>query len=186
MLYFSYFSTIIIPLLTASKLEVGWPVIDRPYPGNSENQMWITPVECPYDGVVTHWRYWRSRSVPIRFMVFRNVDTPSSDTLYDIIGINDIPEGDTNQALTYQVPDDERISVLAGDVIVFAWSIHAVFFNSRGDDDEIPLLLTEDVSPDRFSVNDRIDTSGFLTVRRAYSISAILSGIVTIVIKIEI
>ena len=146
--------------------------------------MWITSVEFPYHGVITHWRFWRARSVPFRAMVLRNVDTICTDTLYIITGINDIPKGDTNQRLTYQVPDDERISVLAGDVIGFTWSIPALVNTWEGDanDDEVEdVYLKYNVSPDGFSVNDTIDTRAFTQHwRKAYSMKAIVSGIVTI------
>ena len=117
-------------------------------------------------------------------MVLRNVD--NGGTLYDIIGINDIPEGGIEQAVTYQVPANERINVQAGDVIGFAWNSPTPKHVNAGDldDDDVLLLRLFDMrSPDDLQVNERIDASAdVLNPTRAYSIQAISSGIVTIAI----
>ena len=119
-------------------------------------------------------------------MVLRNVDISGNGTLYDIIGINDIPAGDINQIVTYHVPDDERISVLVGDVIGFGWNSPGAVHTREGDtnDDGVLQLLFRQFSPDGFGVNDRIDASTFIPYMRAYSIKAIVSGIVTSTTKI--
>ena len=169
--------------LTASESEVGWTVENRPHKGGSAiEQTWVTPVEFPFHGVITHWRYMTGYSVPFRAMVLRNVD--SSGTLYDIIGINDIPAGEIDQILTYQVPDDERISVLAGDVLGFGWNIPGVKHTRDTDanTDGVVRLLYKQFSPDGYNVNDRIDASAYLPYVRAYSIKAIVSGIVNTII----
>ena len=113
-------------------------------------------------------------------MVLRKVDT--SEFLYDIIGINNIPAGDIEQVVTYQVPDDELVIVKSGDVIGFAWSApvpkHVDYGNE--DDDDVETLTFSTRSPDVHKVNDRIDASATIsgqTQTRAYSIKAIVSGI---------
>ena len=111
-------------------------------------------------------------------MVLRKVYT--SGTLYDIIGINNIPAGDIEQVVTYQMPDDERIIVQAGDVIGFAWNSpgpkHVDLGNA--DDDDVETLLFSSLSPDDHKVNGRINASDTTThLTRAYSIKAIVSGI---------
>ena len=116
-------------------------------------------------------------------MVLRNVD--NGGTLYDIIGINEIPAGDINQEVTYQVPDNERIIVQVGDFIGFAWNspvpVHVVQGNS-GDDDVIHLQFYNKRPPDDLIVNDRIDASDTFSKKiRAYSIKAMVSGIVSII-----
>ena len=123
-------------------------------------------------------------SVPFRAMVLRNVATTGTDTLYDIIGINDIPAGEIDQILTYQVPDNERISVLAGDVLGFAWNSPGVRHTREGEanDDGALRLHYKQLSPDGFSVNDRFDVGTFKPYVRAYSIKAIVSGIVNSII----
>ena len=166
---------------TCSDFEVGWTVKNRSRAGYlNVVQTWVTPMEFPCHGVVTNWRYWAQHSAPFKAMVLRKVNP--SDTLHDIIGINNIPAGDTGQVVTYQVPDDERVVVQAGDVIGFAWNSpgpkHVVQGNS--DDDDVETLLFSALSPDDHEVNDRIDASGTVTHQtRAYSIKAIVSGILT-------
>ena len=161
--------------------EVGWTVKNRHHVGN-ENAVhtWVTPKEFSRDGIVTHWRYWAGRSVPWRAMVLRKVDNES--TIHDIIGINEIPAGDTNQVGTYQVPDDERIAVQSGDVIGFAWSSPGAKVDtdlSVDDVETLKLFRKGVVSPDDLKVNVRINGT-FEEHHRAYSIKAIMSGIVTI------
>ena len=169
----------------ASDTEVGWPVKNRYHVG-TENvvQTWVTPINFPCHGVVTHWRYWAGRSAPFRAMVLRNVD--SGGTLYDIIGINDIPAGDIEQVVTYLVPVNKRINVRVGDVVGFAWNSPVpkhVNYLQHPDDVDLLLLKQYDMrNPDDLNVNDRINTTvtSSNNPTRAYSIQAVVSGIVII------
>ena len=104
----------------------------------------------------------------------------NSGDLYDIIGINDIPAGDKDQLVTYNIPDDERINVLAGDVIGFAWNSPGPKHVNQGkaDDDDVEMLkYFPGLSPDDLNVNDKINASDKRTLVKAYSIKAIMSGI---------
>ena len=170
-LYFILFTT-----------EVGWTVKNRHHVGSEiAIHTWITPKEFPSDGIVTHWRYWAGRSVPWRAMVLRKVD--NEGTIHDIIGINEIPAGDIEQVVTYQVPDDERITVQSGDVIGFAWNSPGakVDIDLTVDDVEtLKIFRPSVVSPDDLNVNFRLNGT-FAEYSRAYSIKAIMSGIVTII-----
>ena len=116
-------------------------------------------------------------------MVLRNVD--NGGTLYDIIGINEIPAGDINQEVTYQVPDNERIIVQAGDVIGFAWNSPVPVHVNQGESDDGDVILLKFFSkrpPDDLRVNDIIDASDtFSHQTRSYSIKAIVSGIFSII-----
>ena len=115
-------------------------------------------------------------------MVFRHVE----NNVYDIIGINDIPAGNIEQAVTYKVPDNERINVLAGDVLGYAWNSPGpkhIVLGHADDGDVVPHKLYTGSSPDTLNVNDRIDASDtWSNPTRAYSVKATMSGIVTIVI----
>ncbi len=71
---------------------------------------------CP--GQVTTWRYQCKASQPFRAIVWRQVG--GSETLFKVVGINDIPASEIGIPVTYQVPDEERITVQRGDVI--GWS----------------------------------------------------------------
>ena len=71
------------------------------------------------DGVVTEWHYWGSTSVAFRAIVWRRVFGKTSE--YEIVGINEVPAGAFGQEVVYSVPVLERIHVLKGDVIGFAF-----------------------------------------------------------------
>ena len=165
---------------SCSESEIGWTVKDRIHIGNAGAvQVWVTPLDFPCHGVVTHWRYWAKRSAPFRAMVLRNVD--NGGTLYDIIGINEIPAGDINQEVTYQVPDNERVIVQAGDVIGFGWNSPVPVHVTQGeinDDDVLLLKFFSKRPPNDLRVNDRINASEtFSHQSRSYSIKAVVSGI---------
>ena len=166
---------------SCSNSDFGWTVKDRNHAGTiTAVQTWVTPIEFPCYGVVTHWNYWPGRSAPFRAMVLRNVD--NGGNLYDIIGINDIPAGDIERVVTYQVPNEERINVLAGDVIGFAWNSPVpkhVNVGNTNDDDVLQLKYFNKRAPNDLNVGDRIDASDFFHIKkRAYSIQATVSGIV--------
>jgi len=161
-----------------SDTDVGWAVANRVHTGNDVVQTWITPILFTCHGVVTQWRYWSGRSAPFRAMVLRNVT--ADWTLFDIIGINDIPAGATEQVVTYQVPDNERIVVQEGDVFGFAWNLPAakhVVEGNIGDYDVLSLMYVSGAVPDDLKVNDRLDATGtFTNMIRAYSIQAVVAG----------
>ena len=182
-LFFSF-----VAKVSCSESEVGWTVKDRDREGTANAaQTWVTPIRFPCQGVLTHWRYWAGRSAPFRGMVLRNVD--NGGTLYDIIGINGIPASDIEQVVTYEVPADKRINVLAGDVIGFAWNSPIPKHINDGDHDDDDVVRLKKFSmrpPDDLKVNERINASAFVSQpTRAYSIQAIVSGIFTITIIIQ-
>ena len=71
------------------------------------------------DGVVTEWHYWGSSSVAFRTIVWRRIFGKASE--YEIVGINEIPAGAFGEEVVYSVPVLERIHVLKGDVVGFAF-----------------------------------------------------------------
>ena len=122
---------------------------------------------------MSEWRYWAARAEPFRAMVFRNAN--DDGTLFDIVGINDIPAGPIRQAVTYQVPENERIVVRKGDVIAFGWESLPVVEHGHAVDEQIPLLYKADYPINSASVNDQLSV-GTTTLTRVYSIQAIVAG----------
>ena len=70
------------------------------------------------NGQVTEWRYIGKNSSPFRLIVWRPID--GSATQFRIVGINGIPAGVVDTLVIYTVPENQRITVKAGDVI--GWS----------------------------------------------------------------
>ncbi|XP_072026282.1 uncharacterized protein [Amphiura filiformis] len=160
---------------TSSESEVGWTVKHRLRGGRDDNvQRWVTPIQFPCHGVVTQWRYWASRSAPFKAMIFRNVT--ADWTVFDIIGINNIPAGEIEQVVTHHVPDNERIVVEKGDVIGVAWNSPVPRMVDEGDDeseDAMTVMTDSSAVPDDLEVNDRLVINK--TRVRAYSIHAVVS-----------
>ena len=100
-------------------ISVGWAVRSRAGP-DTDNWIMVVPGK-PFlcDGVVTEWHYWGSSSEAFRVIVWRRVFGKINE--YEIIGINEIPAGPLGEKVVYSVPVLERIHVLKGDVIGFAF-----------------------------------------------------------------
>ena len=82
------------------------------------------------NGQVTEWRYQGKTSNEFRAIVWRPVDGPH--TQFRIVGINDIPAGAANTPVTYTVPENERITVRAGDVIGWSFGESVLTYNIGG------------------------------------------------------
>ena len=74
-------------------------------------------------GQVTQWRYIGHTSKPFRAIVWRPVYDATTTTVFEIVGINDIPAGAINKPVTYNVPQSKHITVKPGDMI--GWSYKA-------------------------------------------------------------
>ncbi|XP_072045154.1 uncharacterized protein [Amphiura filiformis] len=110
----------------------GWPIINR----DSFDSYFFTmvapgkPFSC--HGKVTSWRYVGRSSSPFRAMVWRPV--PGFDTYFTVVGVNDIPEGDVDVPVTYEVPYWLQITVLPGDVIGWSFEDSVLPYTPGGDD----------------------------------------------------
>ena len=80
------------------------------------------------NGQVTEWRYQGKASSPFRALVWRPIDGYEG-TRFRIVGINNIPAGAVNTPVTYTVPDSERITVRAGDVIGWSFGEAVLTYN---------------------------------------------------------
>ena len=157
--------------------EVGWKVKNRPHNGDKNAvQTWITSEKFTCKGVVSQWRYWTGRSVAFRAMVLRQ--HPFEDQKYDIVGINDIPAGATEQMVAYEVPEEKRILVREGDVIGFAWNQPTLKHAVRGVDanagDASQMWLIQNANPYSLKTYSRLTVSR--STSRAYAIKAIITG----------
>ncbi len=102
--------------LTAYFCQAGWPVVNRLKEGALRAWTCVSP-DKPFScsGQITKWTYKTSYSKPFRAIIFRPVT--DSDTMFKIVGINDIAAGVVNKPVVYSVPEADRITVQEGDVI---------------------------------------------------------------------
>ena len=91
------------------------------------------------NGEVAMWRYQAIVSSGFQAIVFRPVN--SDHTQYMVVGINNIPAGEINTPVTYNVPQGDRIRVQRGDVIGWSDGIGVLTYNHRPDSDLRNLLL---------------------------------------------
>ena len=82
------------------------------------------------EGVLVEWRYQAKASNLFRAIVWRPVN--GSDTEFQIVGINDIPAGEVNTPVTYTVPENDTIEVLAGDLIGWSFGSSSLAFDLGG------------------------------------------------------
>ncbi|XP_072041836.1 uncharacterized protein [Amphiura filiformis] len=107
--------------------QAGWPVMPRGSEDNPGLTMVAPDKHFTCKGQVTTWRYFCKASNPLRAIVFRPVE--GSNTQFLIVGINDIPAGAIGTDVTYTVPEFERITVEAGDVIGWAFGSAVLAWN---------------------------------------------------------
>ncbi|XP_072028880.1 E3 ubiquitin-protein ligase RNF213-like [Amphiura filiformis] len=102
----------------ATSSVIGWAIRNRS-DTDTDGMTMVSPEQkflC--QGQITSWRYQCNASHSFCAIVWRQVT--GSETKFKVVGINDIPAADVGVPVTYQVPEDERISVQPGDVI--GWS----------------------------------------------------------------
>ena len=108
----------------------GWAVKDRSGPDGAGYTMVSPDKEIRCDGLITQWRYRAKTSNPFRAIVWRSV--PGSSTQFKIVGITDIPAGPINREVTFNVPEDQRFQVKAGDVIGWSFGDGVLAYNGGG------------------------------------------------------
>ena len=77
------------------------------------------------------WRYQATTSHGFQAIVFRPLD--GSRTLYKVVGINDIPAGEINEPVSYNIPESNRIKVQRGDVIGWSLEVGAIPYDMTSD-----------------------------------------------------
>ena len=122
-------------LTAACNFKVGWPIrARRDAQTSSDGFTMVAPKQQFFcNGEVSMWRYQAGASNTFQAIVFRPVD--GGHTQYTVVGINDIPAGEINTTVTYNVPEGDRIKVQCGDAI--GWSFEQAViphdFMSDGD-----------------------------------------------------
>ncbi|XP_072028883.1 E3 ubiquitin-protein ligase rnf213-alpha-like isoform X2 [Amphiura filiformis] len=111
----------------AATSRIGWAIQVRTDTDTDGLTMVSPEQKFLCSGQVTAWRFQCKASHRFRAIVWRQVT--GSDTKFKVVGINDIPAADIGVPVTYQVPEDERISVQPGDVI--GWSSGASVLTSN-------------------------------------------------------
>ncbi|XP_072051771.1 uncharacterized protein [Amphiura filiformis] len=114
----------------ANRCRAGWPIVDRDGTDTPGWTMVSATDQFLCSGQVTKWTYQGKVSGQWRAIVFR--PTGNSVTEFQIVGINDIPAGETNIPVNYLVPENERITVEPGDVIGWSSEASVITFNYEG------------------------------------------------------
>ena len=125
------------------------------------------------DGVVTEWHYWGSSSVAFRAIVWRRVFGKINE--YEIVGINKVPAGPFGEEVVYSVPVLDRIHVLKGDVIGFAFETGLVV----GDINPANGVMVRWYKGDQgtpFGINEGDQISFSTGGMRGYSLKAVLDS----------
>lgn len=82
------------------------------------------------DGFLSQWTYQTDTSNGFKAIVWREVR--GSSTRFQIVGINDIPVGESGIPVTFEVPTNERIRVRPGDMIGWSFQDGGLSWNSGG------------------------------------------------------
>ena len=111
----------------------GWPITNREDYDSAGWTMVSPDQQFLCNGQVIEWRYQGKTSNAFQAIVWRSVD--DSDTQFRIVGINEIPAvpaGAVNTPVIYSVPESERITVKAGDVIGWSFGESVLTYNVGG------------------------------------------------------
>ena len=154
---------------TGRECMAGWQVRDRERKDSGGGNGWtmVSPdqqFQC--NGQVTEWRYQSKQSSAFQAIVWR--PTVDSDIQFQIVGINDIPAGAVNTPVRYIVPQNDRITVKAGDVIGWSFRYSALTFDYGGD---YRVRWLNNNQLDNLRVNQMINITGGVATRD-YSIAA--------------
>lgn len=150
---------------------VGWNSAARTSFETSGWSVIFSGKPLPCDGEVSQWMYWAKVSEPLRAVVWRPTNV---DTVYTVVGINDIPAGVTNEAVVYTVPKDQRIEVHQGDIIGVSFSDASPQITWVDDSsDAAQVRWYPDSDPSDLSVGDEAITTG--VADGAWSFSAIVT-----------
>ena len=117
-------------LLSDGACETGSPITSRQRVDDPNWTMVSPDQRFLCNGQVTAWQYLGQNSNAFRAIVWRPINT--SATQFRIVGINNIPAGAVNTPVTYTIPENQRISVKAGDVIGWSFGDSVLPYNFGG------------------------------------------------------
>ena len=118
------------------------------------------------NGEITMWRYQATTSNGFQAIVFRPLN--SNHTQYTVVGINNIPAGEINTPVTYNVPESDRIKVQRGDAIGWSYEVSVLTYDSMSDSDGSNLVRW--IRGNQQSLNGTITFDGDASLE--YSIEA--------------
>ena len=146
--------------------RTGWPIQVRSRPDNPDWTAVSPNKQFSCYGNVIEWRYLGKSANGFKAIVWRPIN--DSDTLFKIIGINDIPAGPIGIPVTYVVPENEQISVMPGDMIGWSFGPGVISYNGGGD---YRIRKTKGNLYLSLSVSELYDLSEY-SAYREYSIAA--------------
>ncbi|XP_072014892.1 uncharacterized protein [Amphiura filiformis] len=161
----------------ATNCTAGSDVIDRPFADLAGWIMASPDAKFHCDGILTEWRFQSQLiAYPFKAIVWRHV----SGTQYSVVGINAISAGyPTDEEVVYTVPENEYISVRAGDVIGWAYPTSGIALQYTITVDGSQVLWKPDTVPpliqDTLTDNQVVDIN-YGGNFRDYSIQATVSG----------
>ena len=152
--------------------RTGWSIERRESVDSDDGWTMVSPDQqflC--NGQVTEWQYQGKKSNAFRAIVWRPVQ--GSATQFQIVGINDIPAGVVDTLVTYIVPENERITVKAGDVIGWSFSGSVLTQNTGGS---FHVRYTAQSTHETLRVGESVTINGGVEYRE-YSIAAIVCNV---------
>ena len=112
------------------------------------------------------WRYQVTTSHGFQAIVFRPLD--ADHTPFKIVGINDIPAGEINTPVSYNVSESDRIKVQRGDAIGWSFEKGTLPYDSTSNGDGSNVVRW--IYTTQYSLNDIITFASYGS--REYSIEA--------------
>ena len=114
-----------------SSCNAGWPIQNREFLDSGDWTVVAPDHQFSCYGQVTQWHYLGKTTNGFKAIVWR--PSSGSNTLYEVVGINDIPAGPVDIPAIYPVPERERIAVMPGDMIGFSFGPGVISFDVGGD-----------------------------------------------------
>ena len=120
-------------LTAACNFKVGWPIKTRQWYSGAGYTVVAPNQQFFCNGEITTWHYQTITSNGFQALVFRPLD--GGHTEYKIVGINDIPAGEINTPITYNISEGDRIKVQRGDVIGWSFEVGVIPYDSTQNND---------------------------------------------------
>ena len=115
-------------VLSGGRCPIGWKVRTRAETDGSGLTVVSNTIAC--SGYLSQWTYQTETSDGFKAIVWRLVI--GSATSFKIVGINDIPGGESGRPVTFEVPTNDRIRVWPGDMIGWSFQGRGLRWSSGG------------------------------------------------------
>ena len=100
--------------------------------------VFVSNKQIQHIGVVTEWTYMSTTTNPFKGIIWRH----RHNHYYEVVGVNDIPGGPSDENITYNVPEEDRIDVKTGDLLGFAYITGGVFWVDQNVGSERSFIRT--------------------------------------------